>query len=111
MILDLWGYGITDTHKVYDSDGLALYFKVYLTDIEYSDKTDVRRFSSASKLARFAGIAPLTLSSNGKGKDLATKQGNRRLQATIYLLAVQMVQKTSKGQKGIQVFENTMRIN
>lgn len=58
---------------------------------------DVRRFSSASKLARFAGIAPLTLSSNGKGKDLATKQGNRRLQATIYFLAVQMVQKTSKG--------------
>lgn len=61
-----------------------------------SEIGDVRRFSSPSKLTRFAGIAPLTLSSNGKGKDLATKQGNRRLQATIYFLAVQMVQKTSK---------------
>lgn len=97
MILDLWGYGITDTHKVYDSDGLALYFKVYLTDIEYSDKTYVRRFSSATKLTRIAGIAPHTVSFNGKGKDLSTKQGNRRLQAMIYLLTVQMIQKTFKG--------------
>ena len=40
MISNLWGYGITDTHKEYDSDVLALYFKVYLTDIEYSDETD-----------------------------------------------------------------------
>lgn len=65
---------------------------------------DVRRFLSASKFARFAGIVPLTLSSNGKGKDLATKQGNRRLQAMIYLLAVQMVQKPSKGTERNPVF-------
>ena len=45
----------------------------------------------------FAGIAPLHLSSSGKGKDVATKQGNRRLQATIYFLAIQMVQLSSKG--------------
>ena len=32
-----------------------------------------------------------------KGKDRATKQGNRRLQATIYFLAVQMIQVSSKG--------------
>ena len=32
-----------------------------------------------------------------KGKDFATKQGNRRLQATIYFLAIQMVQVSSKG--------------
>ena len=37
------------------------------------------------------------LSSSGKGKDFATKQGNRRLQATIYFLAIQMVQVSSKG--------------
>ena len=58
---------------------------------------DVNRFSNASKLARFAGIAPFSMSSNGKGKDLATKQGNRRLQSTTFFLAVQMIQKTSKG--------------
>ena len=42
-------------------------------------------------------IAPLHLSSSGKGKDFATKQGNRRLQATIYFLAIQRVQVSSKG--------------
>ena len=29
-------------------------------------------------------------STSGKGKDVATKQGNRRLQATIYFLAIQV---------------------
>ncbi len=36
-IADLWGYGITDTHKVYDADTLALYFRAYLSDVEYVD--------------------------------------------------------------------------
>ena len=58
---------------------------------------DIKRFSNANKLAQFAGIAPLHLSSSGKGKDVATKQGNRRLQATIYFLAIQMMQVSSKG--------------
>ena len=40
---------------------------------------DIKRFGNANKLAQFAGIAPLHLSSSGKGKDVATKQGNRRL--------------------------------
>jgi len=30
---------------------------------------DIRRFSNADKLARFAGIAPVRFSSGGKGKD------------------------------------------
>ncbi len=58
---------------------------------------DIKRFPNANKLAQFAGIAPLHLSSSGKGKDVATKQGNRRLQATFYFLAIQMVQVSSKG--------------
>ena len=58
---------------------------------------DIKRFPNANKLAQFAGIAPLHLSSSGKGKDVATKQGNRRLQATIYFLAIQMVQISLKG--------------
>ena len=57
---------------------------------------DIKRFANANKLAQFAGIAPLHLSSSGKGKDFATKQGNRRLQATIYFLAIQMVQVSSR---------------
>lgn len=35
VVAELWGHGITDTHKVYDADGLALYFKAYLNDVEY----------------------------------------------------------------------------
>ena len=62
-----------------------------------SEIGDIKRFGNANKLAQFAGIAPLHLSSSGKGKDMATKQGNRRLQATIYFLAIQMVQVSSKG--------------
>lgn len=37
MIADIWGNGITKTQKVYDADGLALYFKACLSDLEYSD--------------------------------------------------------------------------
>jgi hypothetical protein len=33
---------MTDIHKVYDADGLALYFKVYLSDIEYVDGAESR---------------------------------------------------------------------
>ncbi|MBQ8924133.1 MAG: hypothetical protein IJ053_04990, partial [Lachnospiraceae bacterium] len=34
-ISDLWGYGMTDTHMVYDVDTLALYFRAYLSDVEF----------------------------------------------------------------------------
>ena len=62
-----------------------------------SEIGDIKRFGNANKLAQFAGIAPLKLSSSGKGKDVGTKQGNRRLQTTVYFLAIQMVQVSSKG--------------
>ncbi|MDY2923262.1 MAG: hypothetical protein SOT18_10540 [Eubacterium sp.] len=38
-IAGLWGHGITSTHKVFDGDGLALYFKAHLSDIEYEDES------------------------------------------------------------------------
>lgn len=58
---------------------------------------DVRRFPTASKLAQFAAIAPLKLSSANSETTKKRKEGNRRLQSTIYFLAVQMVQISSKG--------------
>lgn len=73
-----------------------------------SEIGDIKRFGNANKLAQFAGIAPLHLSSSGKGKDMATKQGNRRLQATIYFFAVQMIQISSKGTP-IQLFVRITR--
>lgn len=42
VIADLWGFGITDTHKVYDADGLALYFKAYLSDVEYTPMVKIQ---------------------------------------------------------------------
>lgn len=40
VVSELWGYGITATNKVFDGDGLALYFKVHLSDVEYEDNDD-----------------------------------------------------------------------
>lgn len=45
---------------------------------------DVRRFGSADKLARFAGVAPVRFSSAGKGKDQKSNQGNRELHSILY---------------------------
>ncbi|MBG9837981.1 MULTISPECIES: IS110 family transposase [Bacillus cereus group] len=59
---------------------------------------DIRRFSNAKKLARFAGIAPVYFGSGGKGKVHKSKQGNRALHALFYNLAVQQVQ-VAKGSK------------
>lgn len=52
---------------------------------------DIRRFPNADKLACFAGIAPKSFSSAGKGKDQSNKQGNRTLHGLFYFLAVTMV--------------------
>ena len=49
VMADLWGYGITDTHKVYDAEGLALYFKAYLSDIEYTEESVVEGLTDAPK--------------------------------------------------------------
>ena len=51
----------------------------------------------SSKLAQFAAIAPLKISSVNSETTKKRKEGNRRLQSTIYFLAVQMIQKSSKG--------------
>ena len=69
-----------------------------------SEIGDIRRFPNADKLANFAGVAPVKFSSSGKGDDKPSKQGNRRLQGTIYFLAIQMIQLSSKGLRGIPVF-------
>ncbi|MEK4878366.1 MULTISPECIES: transposase [Paenibacillus] len=58
---------------------------------------DIHRFSSGDKLARFAGIAPIRFSSDGKGKDQASGQGNRVLNSIFHNLAVQQIQ-VAKGE-------------
>ncbi|WP_143317704.1 IS110 family transposase [Clostridium sp. HBUAS56017] len=55
---------------------------------------DINRFESADKLAKYAGVAPTNFSSAGKGRDVKSKQGNRRLNGVLFLLAKQQVQLT-----------------
>ncbi|SET94536.1 Transposase IS116/IS110/IS902 family protein [Enterocloster clostridioformis] len=69
-----------------------------------SEIGNIERFPNASKLAKFAGIAPVNFSSAGKGKDMCPKQGNRRLQAIFYFLAIQMVQVAPSGTARHPVF-------
>lgn len=59
---------------------------------------DIHRFSNANKLARFAGIAPVRFSSGGKGKEKASRQGNRVLNSIFHNLAVQQIQ-VAKGSR------------
>ena len=58
---------------------------------------DIRRFSNADKLARFAGVAPVKFSSAGKGKEQSSRQGNRQLHGLFYFLAVTMVSRPKNG--------------
>ena len=69
-----------------------------------SEIGDINRFSNANKLAKFAGIAPVNFSSAGKGKDMCPKQGNRRLQAIFYFLAIQMIQISVNGTPRNRIF-------
>jgi transposase len=66
---------------------------------------DIRRFPSADKLARYAGIAPIKFSSGGKGKEQSSKQqGNRELHGLFYFLAVSMVTVPKTGKPNQPVF-------
>ena len=64
---------------------------------------DIKRFASADKLARLAGIAPTAFGSGengGRGDNhKKCKQGNRVLHELFYQLAVQQVHKTKSGTK------------
>lgn len=54
---------------------------------------DINRFSSANKLAKCAGIAPTKKSSGKKLKHKKTKGGRRKLNATIYYIALTQIGK------------------
>lgn len=52
---------------------------------------DIRKFSSPAKLARYAGIAPITHSSGKNDKQFASQRGNRELNSLFYNLAVRLI--------------------
>lgn len=52
-----------------------------------SEIGNIERFSSSDKLAKYAGIAPVSFSSGGKEKNVNCKFGNRQLNSLIFTLA------------------------
>lgn len=58
---------------------------------------DISRFSSADKLARCAGIAPTNKSSGKKLRHKKTKGGRRKLNSTIYYIALTQIGKDRVG--------------
>jgi transposase len=52
---------------------------------------DIHRFPTADKLARFAGIAPITVGSGNKSRNYKSKQGNRELHDIIKNLATRQI--------------------
>lgn len=88
------GHGITDTRKVYDTEGLALYFKVYLSDVEYEDETGEedtpkfgivekkvdgknKKFIKGERLKHYPTGMPLYSSSRGMKKPEVEKLSNK----------------------------------
>lgn len=71
---------------------------------------DINRFSSANKLAKCAGIAPTKKSSGKKLRHKKTKGGRRRLNATIYYIALTQIGKDRAGNpKNIKAREYYLR--
>lgn len=53
-----------------------------------SEIGNINRFKSDNQLAKFCGIAPVSIGSAGKGKEESSEGGNRLLRATFYFMAV-----------------------
>jgi len=51
---------------------------------------DIKRFSTPAKLARYAGIAPVTYASGKNDKQYANQRGNRELNSLFFWLAVRL---------------------
>ena len=51
---------------------------------------DIRKFSSPAKLARYAGIAPVTYSSGKTDLQFANQRGNRELNSLFFNLAIRL---------------------
>ena len=58
---------------------------------------DIKRFPTPAKLARYAGIAPVTYASGRKDLQFANQRGNRELNSIFYLLALRLIAATPAG--------------
>ena len=62
---------------------------------------DIRRFDSPAKLARYAGVAPVTYSSGKSDLQFANERGNRELNQIFFGLAINLVKTAGLNNKVI----------
>ena len=67
-----------------------------------SEIGNIDRFPSADKLARYAGIAPVSYSSGSKDKNVNNKYGNRKLNSYLYILACIHINPGGRGIKRVR---------
>ena len=65
---------------------------------------DIKKFPTSAKLARYAGIAPVTYASGKKDLQYANQQGNRELNSLFFWLAVRMSNPLSGKQRVMNSF-------
>jgi len=65
---------------------------------------DVKRFATPAKLARYAGIAPVTHASGQKDTQFSNRRGNRELNSLFYGLAVRVTSPIGANRKLVNVF-------
>ena len=65
---------------------------------------DIKNFATPAKLARYAGIAPVTYASGKSDKQYSNQRGNRQLNALFYKLAVRLTMTAGPSRKIINSF-------
>jgi len=65
---------------------------------------DIRKFPTPAKLARYAGIAPVTYASGKKDLQFANLRGNRELNSLFYRLAVRLTSPVGPNNKILNMF-------
>lgn len=65
---------------------------------------DVKRFPTPAKLARYAGIAPVTYASGKKDMQFANLRGNRELNSHFFRLAVRLTSPVGPNKKVLNMF-------
>ena len=60
---------------------------------------DIKKFTTPAKLARYAGIAPVTYASGKKDMQFCNERGNRKLNSVFYQLAVRLSYATGPSRK------------
>jgi len=98
----------TDLYKVYKQFNTTLTSMTGLDLVSASKMLscigDIRKFATPAKLAKYAGVAPVSHSSGKRDIQFASTRGDRELNSLFYNLAVRMITTYEPGHKAINSF-------